>query len=330
MAKENLTQNPFVGNSVLESSIQTKELASPSPNSKSEFKKDARVDETTTASKCGRSKQKWGIRITRSKKPRMVYVYADRIQIQDGDLLLYGHPRDQELATALIRSFARGAWHDVFAASTGEMSEDHDTDEPTTHRKRRNATSIYRGISWEARWRQWRARICINGRVRHIGQYSTELAAAQARDAYVIEHGINTPLNFPDTKATTWRREDGKWKPSSWSPEKISDFTRDVRKRVLRELRNSYGWHNGRLLTDEIFAVMGGEESVVPRTSIYRGVSRFKFTRSWRAQICINGRTQFISRHRSELDAARAYDDFILRNNLSKPLNFPEKKKEAA
>jgi len=38
----------------------------------------------------------WGVRIIRNKKPRTLYVYADEIKIQDGDLLLLGHLNKRE------------------------------------------------------------------------------------------------------------------------------------------------------------------------------------------------------------------------------------------
>jgi hypothetical protein len=79
----------------------------------------------------------WGIRITRNKKPRTLYVHADRIQIQDGDLLLFGHLKSEEHkepASFLFRSFARGTWQDIFAADClngNECSESHDIDDAT-------------------------------------------------------------------------------------------------------------------------------------------------------------------------------------------------------
>jgi hypothetical protein len=83
-------------------------------------------------SKANEGKYYWGIRITRSKKPRTLYVFADEIKVQDGDLLLYGHLADG--TSYLYRSLARGTWQDVFAASClsgEEMNEDHDFDEST-------------------------------------------------------------------------------------------------------------------------------------------------------------------------------------------------------
>jgi group I intron endonuclease len=44
----------------------------------------------------------------------------------------------------------------------------------------------------------------------------------------------------------------------------------------------------------------------------------------WRAQIGLNGKIIFIGQFKGEEDAARAYDEYIVKNNLPNPLNFPK------
>ncbi len=78
----------------------------------------------------------WGVRITRGRKKRTLFVHADRIEVRDGDLLLFGHMKNSqtEAGSFLFRSFAHGTWHDVFAASCldgSECSEEHDYDDTT-------------------------------------------------------------------------------------------------------------------------------------------------------------------------------------------------------
>jgi hypothetical protein len=76
----------------------------------------------------------WGVRIVRNKKRRLLNFYADKIEVRDGDLLLFGHMTDQPEGSFLYRSLARGTWFDVFAASCldgSECGEDHDIDEAT-------------------------------------------------------------------------------------------------------------------------------------------------------------------------------------------------------
>lgn len=64
-----------------------------------------------------------------------------------------------------------------------------------TRRKRKNTSSIYRGVDW---WNEqgWRVRIMINGRMRYLGTFGNEKEAARAYDAEARRHK-GYPLNFP-------------------------------------------------------------------------------------------------------------------------------------
>lgn len=76
----------------------------------------------------------WGVRIVRGKKNRDIHFHADKIEIRDGDLLLWGHLHDEPASSFLYRVFARGTWQDVFAANVfdgTEIGEEHDVDVAT-------------------------------------------------------------------------------------------------------------------------------------------------------------------------------------------------------
>jgi hypothetical protein len=69
-------------------------------------------------------------------------------------------------------------------------------------RRRSNPSSQYLGVSWDKcrkKWRaQWRAQMMVNGEPIFLGYHTTELAAAEAREAYVIAHPeLMARLNFP-------------------------------------------------------------------------------------------------------------------------------------
>ncbi len=69
-------------------------------------------------------------------------------------------------------------------------------------RKRRDArTSRFKGVSWNALGRNWKAQIWESGRTRHLGVFATELQAAFAYDdaAYAIA-GEFARINFPERK----------------------------------------------------------------------------------------------------------------------------------
>jgi hypothetical protein len=77
------------------------------------------------------SKRYFGVRIIRAKKNHTVYVHADEIRVENGDLLLIEKRDEKEVP---YRAFARGIWQDVFAADEfngDELHEVHDYDETT-------------------------------------------------------------------------------------------------------------------------------------------------------------------------------------------------------
>ena len=64
-----------------------------------------------------------------------------------------------------------------------------------------------------------------------------------------------------------------------------------------------------------------------PKTSKYIGVSHVKRygKTSWRARIGVDKKSYHLKSSQSEIECAEAYDMFIVKHNLDKPLNFPNK-----
>ena len=67
-------------------------------------------------------------------------------------------------------------------------------------KKRKNSSSKYFNVSKINKRKniRWRVMICERGKIISVGCFETELEAARAYDAYVIEHNLNRPLNFPE------------------------------------------------------------------------------------------------------------------------------------
>lgn len=61
-------------------------------------------------------------------------------------------------------------------------------------------TSGFRGVSWHKQTKKYRADIQVDGKAHWLGTFQTAIEAARARDAFAIEKGLHTPLNFPDAK----------------------------------------------------------------------------------------------------------------------------------
>jgi len=65
-------------------------------------------------------------------------------------------------------------------------------------KQRGNSSSKYKGVHWEKKRNQWRARITFKGRVVRRGRFETEQEAAKAYDGKARElFGEFASLNFP-------------------------------------------------------------------------------------------------------------------------------------
>jgi predicted nucleic acid-binding Zn ribbon protein len=62
-----------------------------------------------------------------------------------------------------------------------------------------NATSRFKGVSWDKRIRRWRAGIKIEGQTHYLGSHRSEEDAARAYDAAALRHyGEFAKLNLPE------------------------------------------------------------------------------------------------------------------------------------
>lgn len=59
----------------------------------------------------------------------------------------------------------------------------------------RHNSSGYRGVSFFAKSKKWRAYVNVENRQQHIGFFDDKEQAAMARDRYVKEHNLQLPLN---------------------------------------------------------------------------------------------------------------------------------------
>jgi AP2 domain/HNH endonuclease len=76
-------------------------------------------------------------------------------------------------------------------------------------RKKRNASSNFRGVCWHGRDREWRAQIRVNGKVIDLGHFQVEEEAARAYDRAAVKFfgGFASP-NFPNSTETTNRKQE--------------------------------------------------------------------------------------------------------------------------
>ena len=69
-------------------------------------------------------------------------------------------------------------------------------------KKKRVASSRFRGVNWDKTNQRWLAKIYFAGKSKHIGSYVDETEAARAYDATVRAQSLDRPLNFPDDLST--------------------------------------------------------------------------------------------------------------------------------
>ncbi|MHC4693336.1 MAG: AP2 domain-containing protein [Planctomycetota bacterium] len=73
-------------------------------------------------------------------------------------------------------------------------------------------SSKYKGVSWEKKRKEWRARITLKGRLIHLGRFETEEEAARTYDAKARElFGEFAWLNFPSGPAVGGREKRRNW-----------------------------------------------------------------------------------------------------------------------
>ncbi|MCR4303214.1 MAG: AP2 domain-containing protein [Gallionella sp.] len=67
------------------------------------------------------------------------------------------------------------------------------------------------------------------------------------------------------------------------------------------------------------------DESIpdLPKNCEYRGVHRVKNYQQWIASCSKNDKKQYLGSYNNPEDAARAYDSFVKKHGLDRPLNFP-------
>lgn len=82
--------------------------------------------------------------------------------------------------------------------SAAHHARQHRTGQPGANcGKKTGKTSQYRQVAWDKHKMRWQVIIWHNGKSHNVGRFRSEIEAAHAADAYILQHGLNRPLNFP-------------------------------------------------------------------------------------------------------------------------------------
>jgi len=150
-----------------------------------------------------------------------------------------------------------------------------------------------------------------------------------SKNGYNISFGGNTP-----TKGTSPSKETRKKISESTSGEKswmwgkhLTEATKQkIRKHNIGKIRSSESKiKQGRSISGEKHFRFGKKNP--NSSSKYFSVSKMtdgNYTR-WVSQMSVKGKRVRIGYFKTELDAAKAYDKYVIENNLPNPLNFPNK-----
>lgn len=122
-------------------------------------------------------------------------VIGDEIDLGDGRKLTrgtYGHytlwANDLQVIVTLPKPGAM-----IEYLQTGKVCK-------PSARSHKPKTSQYIGVCRTKNGRQWKTQITVDGVDFILGYFNDEEPAARAWDSFVIAHGLNRPLNFPQAQ----------------------------------------------------------------------------------------------------------------------------------
>lgn len=124
-----------------------------------------------------RQKQKWAARIHTDKQKHFLGYF------------------NTELEAAQAYNLAATLSHGNFALPN-DLSNHVETSLPV--KRKRSQTSKFKGVSFDPKRKRWFSYAMIDYKKRHLGQFVSETDAARAYDAFVKEHNLDRPLNFPE------------------------------------------------------------------------------------------------------------------------------------
>jgi len=144
--------------------------------------------------------------------------------------------------------------------------------------------SKFTGVTWHFTGNKWQVQIRVNRKQKHVGYFTDEVNAAHAYDAYAITNGVETTRNFPNENES-------------------EVVAAAARVRAAPKKRKK-------------------QKNAASKSSRLRGVSWDKTKKKWQVKIKVGGKQKHVGRFTDEETAGRAFDTYIVDNNLERELNF--------
>jgi group I intron endonuclease len=167
-------------------------------------------------------------------------------------------------------------------------------------RKEKKSSSIYYGVTFDKFTGKWMVGFTNRRKRIYLGRFENEIGAAIAYDEYVEQSEYNGihPLNF-----------------------KEKDI-REAIKNILNEEKIKY--HKEHKERKKHKGIIPNKETKKRKNSSskYLGVFFDKSKNKWGAALCYKKEKISIGCFVDEIDAAKAYDKYVIENNIDRELNF--------
>ena len=170
-------------------------------------------------------------------------------------------------------------------------------------------SSNYKGVSWYQGHQKWRVQIKIDGKIKNLGYFDSEEAAACKYDkaATPLGRALNVPVHQNETGSTFKTSQ-----PQQHSDSRNENSSMDGKSKIQNYLGSDEA---GMRKDDEAASSLGKslkfKMAVKRGTSKYKGVSWVQRGQKWRAEIRIDGKSTHLGYFDSEEAAARKYDESV-------------------
>ena len=212
-------------------------------------------------------------------------------------------------------------------------------------------SSNYLGVVFIKSSNRWSSRIRIDGKLTFISNSDSEMVAAVQHDLYVIENSLDRKLNFTSEElekllnlyniefkvknkdktsnyyGVSFNSKSNRWNSQVWlngKPTHIGSYLNECDAAVSYNKYIISNKLNFKLNDVDILREIIQSKYLVKRGK-YFGVTYKKSNKKYQALIRLNSKTKHIGYYSTEIEAAKAYDEFIITNNISKSINFPIK-----
>ena len=218
-------------------------------------------------------------------------------------------------------------------------------------KKLSNFKSSYIGVIYKEGSNKWESFCSYLSDIYYIGIYKNEIDAAIAHDIFVTGQNFNRKTNFTmdeiNEKRKTFNKKMRKdlrvakltskyrgvnWKCSVWVSQLQVNKKKVTLGRYKTELEAALAYDiyilDNKLSRKTNFEItyINNNRHILnrlekPKVSIYVGVSSRKRKPCWTAEISVNKKRARLGFFDTEVEAARAYNNYIIENNIDRKLN---------